>query len=247
MDARWDAHWLWRWIKIVALGVLFAIVVTEIELAMGFDLLDAPFFHVPWQAAVLGLVALAFALWQTRPSTTAAGLAAGVLVFGIVVLPLNALTERPAMPVDFWRGNAGLLLDRTMTVNRPHSVVLIIKGAPQVGTTTGGGQPSARDVLGADVIVARLYAEPRPAFTVVPDKEQPKPINLTDDLRWTWTATPRQQGPQRLVLELDTVVKNRGAADTVSNLYRQLILITVQPPSWYEAGRQWLIDQVFGA
>jgi hypothetical protein len=28
----------------------------------------------------------------------------------------------------------------------------------------------------------------------------------------------------------------------VSSLYRQLVLITVQPPSWYEAGRKWLID-----
>jgi hypothetical protein len=242
-----NAQWLWRWIKIVALGVVFAVVVTEIELAAGFDLLDAPFFHVPWQAAVLGVVALAFALWQARPSTTMAGLAAGVLVFGIVVLPLNALTERPAMPVDFWRGNAGLLLDRSMTINRPHSVVLIIKAASQVSRTMGAIQPTVRDVLGADLIVARLYAEPRPAFTILPDKEQPKPISLTEDLRWAWTATPWQQGPQRLVLELDTLVKNRGAADTVSNLYRQFVLITVQPPSWYEVARQWLIEQVFGA
>ena len=30
MDAHWDARWVWRWIKIVALGVLFAVVVTEL-------------------------------------------------------------------------------------------------------------------------------------------------------------------------------------------------------------------------
>ena len=51
---------------------------------------------------------------------------------------------------------------------------------------------------------------------------------------------------QRLVLELDTLVKSRGAADRASNLYRQLIRITVQPPSWYEAARHWLINLVSG-
>src|SRR6266404_7195834 len=150
-----NARWLRRTAEIVALGILFAIVVTEIELAAGFDLLDAPFFHSPPLAMALAVAALAFAGWQARPTATAAGMAAGVVAFGIVVLPFNALVERPATPVDFWRGNAGLLLERAMTVNRPHSVVLVVKGAQQISNSVGG-QIGARDVLGADAIVARL-------------------------------------------------------------------------------------------
>jgi hypothetical protein len=235
-----------RFAEIVALGILFAIVVTEVELAAGFDLLDAPFFHSPLLAIALAVAALAFAGWQARSATTAAGMAAGVLAFGIAVLPFDALSERPPMPVDFWKGNAGLLLERTMTVDRPHSVVLVIKGAQQISNAAAGGQVGARDVLGADVIVARLAGEPPASLTVVPDKDQPQPISLTADMRWAWSVTPRQQGPQRLVLHLNSVTKNSGK-DTLSSLYRQLVLITVQPPSWYEAGRKWLIDLVSGS
>jgi hypothetical protein len=240
-----NAGWLRRTAEIVALGVIFAIVVTEIELAAGFDLLDAPFFHSPPLAMALAVAALAFAGWQARPTATAAGMAAGVAAFGIVVLPFNALVERPATPVDFWRGNAGLLLERVMTVNRPHSVVLVVKGAQQISNSVGG-QIGARDVLGADAIVARLSGEPQAAFTVVPDKDTTQAIGLTADMRWAWSATPRQQGPQRLLLQLNTLAKNSGK-DTVSNLYRQFIPITVQAPSWYEAGRKWLIDLVSGS
>src|SRR5437660_11218395 len=107
------ARWLRRMAEIVALGILFAIVVTEVELAAGFDLLDAPFFHSPPLAMALAVAALAVAAWQARPATKVAGMAAGVLAFGVVVLPFNALAERPPMPVDFWKGNAGLLLPRT--------------------------------------------------------------------------------------------------------------------------------------
>src|SRR5215475_5395153 len=111
-----SGEWLTRFAKILGIGILFAIVVTEIELALGFDLLDVPFFHAPLQAAVLGVAALAFAIYQARPSTATRGLAAGVLLFGIVVLPFNALVERSPIPVEFWKGTSGLLLDRTMTV-----------------------------------------------------------------------------------------------------------------------------------
>jgi hypothetical protein len=240
-----SGEWLKRFAKILGIGILFAIVVTEIELAAGFDLLDAPFFHAPLQAIVLGVAALAFAIYQARPSTATRGLAAGVLLFGIVVLPFNALVERQPIPVEFWKGTSGLLLDRTMTVGRPHSVILIIKGSQPVSGPTAGGQADARGVLGADTIVARLFGDPRSSFTVVPDGNQPKAVNLTDDMRWAWTATPRQEGPQKLVLELDTIVKSRGAADRASNLYRQLVRITVQGPSWYEAIRNWLIGLVW--
>src|SRR6266404_3886681 len=50
-----NARWLRRTAEIVALGILFAIVVTEIELAAGFDLLDAPFFHSPPLAMALAV------------------------------------------------------------------------------------------------------------------------------------------------------------------------------------------------
>jgi len=65
-------------------------------------------------------------------------------------------------------------------------------------------------------------------------------------MRWAWRVTPRQQGPQRLVLRLDSLAKNSGK-EAVSGLYRQLVIITVQAPSWYEVGRKWLIDLVSGA
>ena len=241
-----SGEWLRRFFKILGIGVLFAIIVTELELALGFDLLDVPFFHAPLQAAVLGIAALAFALYQARPSTAARGVAAGVLLFGIIVLPFNALVERQPIPVEFWKGTTGLLLDRTMTVGRPHTVVLIIKGSQPVSATTGRSTADARDVSGADTIVGRLFGDPRASFTIAPDADQPKAISLAEDMRWAWKVTPRQEGVQRLVLELDTIVKSRGAVDRASNLYRQLIRITVQGPSWYEAARHWLINLVSG-
>src|SRR4051812_39959627 len=102
-------QWLWRLAKIVAAGILCGIVVTELELALGFDLLDAPFFHAPLEAIALGVAALAFAVYQSRPSASTSRMAAGVLAFGIIVLPFGALVERPPTPVEFWKGSAGLL------------------------------------------------------------------------------------------------------------------------------------------
>jgi len=239
----WD--WLKRFAILVVVGVAFAIIVTELELALGVDLLDAPFFHAPVQAIALVAAALAFAFYQARPAAPRSARIAAVLAFGLVVMPFNALTERQAIPVDFWRGDAGLFLDRTMTVNRPHAVALVIKANQPI--TKGAAVPDARDVLGADTIVARLSADPRQSFTLAPDTAQAKPINLSEDMRWAWTATPRQEGPQRLILELDSLVKNRGSPDKASNLYRQYMRVNVQPPSWYEAGRNWLFERLFGA
>jgi hypothetical protein len=240
-------QWLRRTAVIVAFGIVFAVVVTEIELAMGFDLLDAPFFHAPQFAIALTAAALVFAVFQARPATTGRGIAAAVVAFGIPVLPFNALSERPPIPMEFWRGNAGLFLPRAMTIGRSHSVVLVIAGPKPLEGTKTAGPADAHDAVGADLIVARLFGEPRSAFTVMPDKDQPQPISLAGDMRWVWAVTPRQQGPQRLVLQLDTVAKNYGSADAVSNLYRQLIVVTVQPPSWYEAARGWLIGFVVGS
>jgi hypothetical protein len=241
-------EWLLRFLKLVAGGIVVAIAVTEIQLGLGVDLLDAPFFHAPAEAIGLGMAALAYAAYQTRPGAKPAGMAASLLAFAIVVLPFNGFAERPAIPVEFWKGTAGLLLDRTMTVDRPHPVALVIKGAQPMGRA--GAVPS-QELFTADTVVGRLFGDPRPSFTVVPEGDQPKPIAVSDDMRWAWTVTPRKEGPQRLVLELDTLQKNRSGSDRnargASSLYRQLVLVRVQPPSWYEAARLWLFGLFHGA
>jgi hypothetical protein len=244
MNAAVVGVWLLRFAKLVAGGIVVAIAVTEIQLGLGVDLLDAPFFHVPAEAIALGLAALAYAAFQTRPGAKPRGMATSLLAFAIVVLPFGRFSERPAIPVEFWKGTAGLLLDRTMTVNRPHRVALVIKAAQPL---TGAGPVPSQELFNADTIVGRLFGEPRPSFTVVPEGDQPRPITLTDDMSWTWTATPRQEGPQRLVLELDTLKKGAASGNRASNLFRQLILIRVQAPSWYEAARNWLFGLVSGA
>jgi hypothetical protein len=240
-------EWLLRFLKLVAGGIVVAIAVTEIQLSLGVDLIDAPFFHAPAEAFGLGVAALAYAAFQSRPGVKPAGMAASLLAFAIVVLPFNGFAERPAIPVEFWKGTAGLLLDRTMTVNRPHPVVLVIKGAQPM--TRPGAVPS-QELFTADTIVGRLFGEPRPSFTVVPEGDLPKPVSLTEDMRWSWTVTPRQEGPQRLVLELDTLQKNPGSnggkSKGASSLYRQLVLVRVQSPSWYEAARNWLFGLLHG-
>ena len=239
----WD--WLKRFAILVVAGLVFAVVVTELELAFGVDLLDAPFFHAPIEASALLAAALALAFYQARPAVPPSARIAAVLAFGLIVMPFNAFTDRPAIPVDFWGGNAGLFVDRTMTVNRPHAVALVIKAGQPI--TKGAAVPDARDVLGADTIVARLSADPRQSFSLAPEAAQAKPIALGEDMRWTWSATPRQEGPQRLVLELDSLVKTRGSPDKASSLYRQYMRVSVQPPSWYETGRKWLFEQLFGS
>jgi len=240
-------QWLLRFLRLVAGGIVVAIAVTETQLGLGVDLLDAPFFHAPAEAIGLGIAAFAYAAYQTRPGARPAGMATSLVAFAIVVLPFNGFAERPAIPVDFWKGTSGLLLDRTMTVNRPHPVVFVVKGAQPM---TKAGPVMSQELFTADTIVGRLFGDPRPSFTVAPEGDQPKPISLSDDMRWAWTVTPRQEGPQRLVLELDTLQKNRGGNDGnakgASSLYRQLILIRVQPPSWYERGRNWLFGLVHG-
>ena len=95
---------------------------------------------------------------------------------------------------------------------------------------------SYRDVLGA-----------LDAFAIVPDKDEPQPLNVTGDTRWEWRVTPRQQGPQRLLLELDTAAKTPAGAAAKGNIYRHLIFVAVQPPTWYEAARRWVIGLVSGS
>jgi hypothetical protein len=95
-------------------------------------------------------------------------------------------------------------------------------------------------------VVARLSGEPRSAFAIMPDKDEPKPLNVTGDTRWDWRVTPKQEGPQRLLLELDTAAKTPAGAAAKGNIYRHLIFIMVQPPTWYEAARRWVIGLVSG-
>ncbi|HSS86406.1 MAG TPA: hypothetical protein VLL30_21835, partial [Reyranella sp.] len=109
--------------------------------------------------------------------------------------------------------------------------------------TTGGTSPPAGD---GESVVARLSGEPRSAFVIMPDKDEPKPLNVTGDTRWDWRVTPKQEGPQRLLLELDTAAKTPAGAAAKGNIYRHLIFITVPPPTWYEAARRWVIGLVSG-
>jgi hypothetical protein len=235
--------WLLRFAKLLSAGLLVAICVTELELAFGVDLLDVPFFQMPAQAIWLGLTALAFAAYQTRPAATARGVAMALLVFAVVVLPYNGFVERPALPVEFWRGTTALFLDRVMTVNRPHSVVLVSKAAQPVGQASQG-QPQDR-FTGA-TIVARLAGEPDSSFSIAPSGDQARALAGTEDVRWAWTATPRREGAQRIVLELDTMQKHPGASETPSNVLRQLVVVRVQAPSWYEQGRERLLHLMWG-
>ena len=241
-----DRSWLQRFAKLAGAGIVVAIAVTETVLGLGFDLIDAPFFQAPGEALGLAAAALGFAAFQARPGARPAGMMASLVAFGVVVLPFNALGDKPAMPIEYWKGTAGLLVDRTMTVDRPHKVVLLIKGAQMVGKS---GLPAAppTDIGGAESIVGRLFGDPRDTFAVAPEGNQSRPISPTEDMRWAWTVTPRQPGPHRLVLELDTLgkggAKAGSARDKASNIFRQLIIVRVLPPSWYEQGRTWLLGR----
>ena len=162
-----------------------------------------------------------------------AGWVAGIALFGLAVLPFSALLEpTPSIAVDFWRGGATLRIQRTMTVERTYPVVLVVSEPKEIGglapaPTTGG---SGSVDPGGDSLVAHLSGEPRSAFAIVPDKDEAKALSGKGDLRWAWDATPRQEGPQRLFLELVTTVKTPAGTTAKGNVYRQFILITVQAP-----------------
>jgi hypothetical protein len=220
---------------------------------LGFRLLDLPIFRYPWPTLGLIAAALVFAAYQTWMTGKGAGPSAAIAAFCIAVLPFNALLERapPPIPVDFWRGGGALLVERTMTVERSYPVVLVVTGPKDISgktpaPTTGGSGPAEKGEGGADSVVARLSGEPRSAFSIVPDKAEPQALGGAGDLRWTWDATPRQEGPQRLILELDTTVKTPAGTAATGNIYRQFLLITVQPPTWYESARKWVVGLVRG-
>ena len=100
----------WRWFlrmaKLVASGVVLAIVVIEIQLALGFRLADTPLFRYPWPAVGLIVAALAFAAYNIWTTTTGAWASVGIAAFAVAVMPFNALLEPapPPIPVDFWNG-----------------------------------------------------------------------------------------------------------------------------------------------
>jgi hypothetical protein len=250
----------WRWFLrmagIVASGIVFAIVVLEIQLALGFRLVDSPLFRYPWPTVGLIAAALVFAAYHTWTTTTGAWASVGIAAFGIAVLPFNALLEPapPPIAVDFWRGGGALRIERAMTVERTYPVVLVVSGPKDISgndisgktaaPTTGGSGPVEG---GGESVVARLSGEPRSAFAVIPDKDEPKVPSAAGDMRWDWRVTPKQEGPQRLLLELDTAAKTQAGVAAKGNIYRHFVFITVQAPTWYEAARRWVIGLVSGS
>jgi hypothetical protein len=249
MASQW--RWLLRMARIVASGVVLAIVVLEIQLALGFRLADTPLFRYQWPTLGLIVAALVFAAYNIWTTTTGAWASVGIAAFVVAVMPFNALLEPspPPIPVDFWTGGGTLRIERTMTVERSYPIVLVLDGPKDISgktpaPTTGGASPPASN---GESVVARLSGEPRSAFAVVPDKDEPKPLNVTGDTRWDWRVTPKQEGPQRLLLELDTAAKTPAGAAAKGNIYRHFIFITVQPPTWYEAARRRVIGLVSGS
>jgi hypothetical protein len=249
MAYKW--RWFLRMAGIVASGILFAIVVLEIQLALGFRLVDSPLFRYPWPTVGLIVAALVFAGYNTWTTTTGAWASVGIAAFGIAVLPFNALLEPapPPIAVDFWSGGGTLGVERTMTVERTYPVVLVLNGPKDISgktpaPTAGSKGPGAGD---GESVVARLSGEPRSAFAITPDKDEPKPLSATGDTRWDWRVTPKLEGPQRLLLEFDTAVKTQAGAAAKGNIYRHFVFITVQAPTWYEAARRWVIGLVSGS
>jgi hypothetical protein len=228
MPSKW--RWFLRMARIVASGGVLAIVVLEIQLALGFRLADTPLFRYPWPTVGLIVAALAFAAYNIWTTTTGTWASVGI-------------------PVDFWTAGGALRIERTMTVERSYPIVLVLNGPKDISgktpaPTTGGTTPPAGD---GESVLAHLSGEPRSAFAITPDKDEPKPLNVTGDTRWDWRVTPRQEGPQRLLLELDTAAKTPAGAAAKGNIYRHFIFIAVQPPTWYEAARRWVIGLVSGS
>jgi hypothetical protein len=249
MASQW--RWFLRMARIVASGVVLAIVVLELQLALGFRLADTPLFRYPWPTVGLIAAALAFAAYNIWTTTTGAWASVGIAAFVVAVMPFNALLEPspPLIPVDFWSGGGGLQIERTMSMERSYPVVLVLNGPKDISgktpaPTTGGSGPVASNGEG---VVAHLSGEPRSAFAIMPDKDEPKPLSVTGDTRWEWRVTPKQEGPQRLLLELDTAAKTPAGAAAKANIYRHFMFVTVLPPTWYEAARRWVIGLVSGS
>ncbi len=140
------SHWRWflRLARIVATGVVLAIVVLEIQLTLGFRLADTPLFRYPWPTVGLIVAALAFAAYNIWTTTTGAWASVGIAAFVVAVMPFNALLEPspPPIPVDFWTGGGALRIERTMTVERSYPIVLVLNGPKDIsGKTTAPTNP----------------------------------------------------------------------------------------------------------
>ena len=90
MASQW--RWFLRMARIVATGVVLAIVVLEIQLVLGFRLVDTPLFRYPWPTVGLIVAALAFAAYNIW--TTATGAWATLIVMWQVRLRMRATRPR---------------------------------------------------------------------------------------------------------------------------------------------------------
>src|SRR5260370_37095046 len=92
----------WRWFlrmaRIVASGIVFAIVVLEIQLALGFRLVDSPLFRYPWPIVRPVAAPLVFAPYHTCTTPPDDGASVGTAAFGTAVLPFNALRDPAPRP-----------------------------------------------------------------------------------------------------------------------------------------------------
>lgn len=208
-------------------------------------------------AAACGVLA-AIQYWTRRPFTLSRLGAAGFIGIGFGSLLMSFEPERSVGPPapnglpGLWNGKASVSIAQTMTVDRAYPVVLGVSGAKDfdlvalraaMGTSDA---PEVRSVVVADVMVARLSGEPLSAFDVRPDRQEQKGIGKDGLVRWSWEVTPRMTGVQRLVLELDAVVRVDNSPDAPRTIHRQFIPIDVMVVPWYEAAYAWIVRLATG-
>jgi hypothetical protein len=249
-------RWAWRTARIVVLGVLLAVGLIELLMAIGVDVFATPVLRSPKVAIGLVVIALFFAAYQARSTATNAGAGAGVALSGFATVPfilVPALEPVPAATTaGFWKGSVAWQLERTMTVDQPYSMIVVVSGAKTFDlkgfaqTMGGSGSVDAKEVDVPDVLVARLHGQPRSVFSVVPEKADPQTIGVAGDMRWSLDVTPKQEGAQKLLLELYAVVKPRGGPDAIQNVFRQPIPITVEAVAWYTSVRRWAFGLLTG-
>jgi hypothetical protein len=229
-------------------SVLLVAVATNIQAELGFD---------PWWPALrsswvvlgaLGALAFFWAYRQGQLKAVGASGGTGTVLFGIVALPFHAPLAPlpPATSADFWKGAAALQLERAMTVEQTYPAIIVVTRAGAfdllaLGKEMGSsGSIDIRAVQVSDVMVARLFGEPRSGFSIVPDRAESKAIGQNGEIRWSWDVTPKTEGKQKLVFELDAIVKSSAGTEAPSNVYRQFIPIEVEVVPWYRSAINWL-------
>ena len=162
---------------------------------------------------------------------------------------------RPSKPNGVhgaWKGRAAIDMARTMTVGRAYPVVLVVSGAKDFDLAALKevmGVPDAtdvREVLVADVMVARLSGHPLSAFEIKPERQDRKGMGSDGLIRWAWEITPKEAGSQRLLFELDALVRVEGAPDAPRTIHRQFITIDVAVVPWHEAVSDWAMRLATG-